>query len=151
MILVKNNTSAFYLGMVISLLGFILTLIAVIGLKNHMLDGFWFMVLVGLGLYLPYVLVHTTIFERLIAMTREKGNCGYLMYLADAIGYLGYVAVIISNAFVSKQSALLDLFISIVSSISILSIILIVLACIYFEKRIKKINTIMVVGENDDK
>jgi len=151
MILVKNNTSAFYLGMVISLLGFILTLIAVIGLKNHMLDGFWFMVLVGLGLYLPYVLVHTTIFERLIAMTREKGNCGYLMYLADAIGYLGYVAVIISNAFVSKQSALLDLFISIVSSISILSIILIVLACIYFEKRIKKINTIMVIGENDDK
>jgi hypothetical protein len=151
MILVKNNTSAFYLGMVISLLGFILTLIAVIGLKNHMLDGFWFMVLVGLGLYLPYVLVHTTIFERLIAMTREKGNCGYLMYLADAIGYLGYVAVIISNAFVSKQSALLDLFVSIVSSISILSIILIVLACIYFEKRIKKINTIMVVGENDDK
>ena len=149
MILVKNNIRAFYLGMIISLLGFILTLVAVIGLKNHMLNGFWFMVLVGLGLYLPYVLVHTTIFERLIAMTREKGNCGYLMYLADAIGYLGYVAVIISNAFVSKQSSLLDLFITIVSSIAILSIILIVMACIYFAKRVKEINTIKVVGEID--
>lgn len=142
MIFVKDNKRAFYLGLFISLLGFLLTLIAVIGLKNQILDGFWFMVLVGLGLYLPYVLVHTTIFERLIAMTREKSNCGYLMYLADAIGYLGYVAVIISNAFVSKQFSLLDLFVNLVSFISILSVILIVLAFIYFVNRVKNINTI---------
>lgn len=141
MILVKNNNKAFYLGMFVSLFGFVLTLIAVIGLKNHMLDGFWFMVLVGLGLYLPYVLVHTTIFERLIAMTREKGNCGYLMYLADAIGYLGYVAVIVSNAFVSKEFSLLDLFVNLVTLIAFLSVILILLACIYFANRVKNIPT----------
>jgi hypothetical protein len=51
------------------------------------------MVVLGLGLYLPYVAVHTTVFERLIAMTRDRGNIGYLLYLADAFGYLGYVAV----------------------------------------------------------
>ena len=56
------------------------------------------MVLHGLGLYLPYVAVHTTIFERLIAMTRDRGNIGYLMYLADAFGYLGYVVVMLRPA-----------------------------------------------------
>ena len=41
--------------------------------------------------------MHTTIFERLIAMTRDRGNLGYLMYLADAFGYLGYVAVMLAH------------------------------------------------------
>jgi hypothetical protein len=136
MILVKDNKKAFYLGLFICLLGFILSLIAVIGLQVNFLNGFWFMVLVGLGLYLPYVVVHTTIFERLLAMTREKGNCGYLMYLADAIGYLGYVAVIISNSFVSKQISVLNLFVIMVASISVISCVLVVFAWIYFVKKV---------------
>ena len=136
MILVKDNKKAFYLGLFICLLGFILSLIAVIGLQVNFLSGFWFMVLVGLGLYLPYVVVHTTIFERLLAMTREKGNCGYLMYLADAIGYLGYVAVIISNSFVSKQISVLNLFVIMVASISVISCVSVVFAWIYFVKKV---------------
>ena len=55
------------------------------------------MVLMGLGLYLPYVAIHTTVFERLIAMTRERGNLGFLMYLADAVGYLGYAVVMVGT------------------------------------------------------
>jgi hypothetical protein len=94
------------------------------------------MVLVGLGLYLPYVVVHTTIFERLLAMTREKGNCGYLMYLADAIGYLGYVGVIIFNSFVSKQISILNLFVNMVALISVISCILVVFTWIYFVKKV---------------
>lgn len=137
MIFVKNNSKAFYLSMFISLFGFVVAFIAVIGLKHQILDGYFFMVLVGLGLYLPYVLVHTTIFERLIAMTREKGNCGYLMYLADSIGYLGYVAVIISNAWVSRKFSFLDLFLNLVTSIAVLSVFFIVIACYYFSKKIK--------------
>jgi hypothetical protein len=54
-----------------------------------------FMVLVGLGLYLPYVAIHTTVLERFIALTREKGNLGYLMALVDSSGYLGYMIVLL--------------------------------------------------------
>ncbi len=50
-----------------------------------------------LGLYLPYAAVHTTIFERLIALTRERGNVGHLMYVADSVGYLGYLAVMFAK------------------------------------------------------
>jgi hypothetical protein len=59
------------------------------------MSAFPFMVLVGLGLYLPYVAVHTTVFERLLAMTRDRGNVGFLLYVADSFGYLGYVAVML--------------------------------------------------------
>ena len=51
---------------------------------------FTFMVSCGIGLYLPYVAFHTTIFERLVAASPLKGNLGFLMYIADALGYLGY-------------------------------------------------------------
>jgi hypothetical protein len=55
------------------------------------------MVLMGLGLYLPYVAMHTTVFERFLAMTRERGNLGFLMYVADSIGYLGVVGVLLAR------------------------------------------------------
>ena len=63
--------------------------------EGKMLDPFWFMVLVGFGLYVPYVAFHTTVFERFIAVFREPGNLGYLMYLADAVGYLAYVGLLV--------------------------------------------------------
>jgi hypothetical protein len=53
------------------------------------------MVAIGAGLYLPYVAVHTTVFERIIACTRDRANVGFLMYVADSVGYLGYVAVVL--------------------------------------------------------
>jgi hypothetical protein len=88
--LVKDNRRAFFLALALGGCGTALVLASVAALHFGLLDGFAFMVLVGIGLYLPYVAVHTTIFERLIAMTRDRGNLGYLMYLADAFGYLGY-------------------------------------------------------------
>jgi len=39
------------------------------------------------------------LFDRLMASFRERGNAGFLMYLADSIGYLGSVAVLIWRNF----------------------------------------------------
>ncbi|GIW96313.1 MAG: hypothetical protein KatS3mg110_4354 [Pirellulaceae bacterium] len=53
------------------------------------------MVAIGFGLYVPYVAMHTSLFERLIAWTGDRANVAFLLYCADAIGYLGYVAVVL--------------------------------------------------------
>jgi len=53
------------------------------------------MVLLGLGMYIPYVAFHTTVCERMIAAFRETGTIGCLMCLADASGWLGYVFVLV--------------------------------------------------------
>jgi hypothetical protein len=113
------------------------------------LDPFGFMVLIGLGLYLPYVAVHTTVFERLLAMTGQRGNIGFLMYLADSIGYLGYVAVMLTprNAFVDA-SDFLGFFFTICWITVGVSLACVVLAWLYFTARIGKTVTVPVSAEN---
>jgi Family of unknown function (DUF5690) len=90
--LIKNNRLALQTSLVISLAGF--ALIAAALSKSQMFSPTTFMVLIGAGLYLPYVAVHTTVFERLIALTRDRGNMSFLMYIVDSLGYLGYVVVL---------------------------------------------------------
>ena len=73
-------------------------LAALAGLSQSWFGGFTFMVLLGTGLYLPYVAIQTTVFERLLAMSRDKANLGFLMYVADAAGYLGYAGLMIAGS-----------------------------------------------------
>jgi len=105
LVLVKDNRRAFLLALMLSCAALALALIVAAGLKAGAVGPFAFMVLLGVGMYVPYVAVHTTIFERLIALTRERGNIGFLMYLADSAGYLGYVALIISKPLLVRLDA----------------------------------------------
>lgn len=110
-VLVIDNRRAFFGSLGVSMAGGLLMAVALVGLGQKWLDGFPFMVLIGLGLYLPYVAIHTTVFERLIAMTRGRGNLGFLMYVADAWGYLGYAALMIGKGFLPSQGLSLRFFV----------------------------------------
>lgn len=109
-VLVRDNRRAFDLALGVSVAGLALVGLTLAGWQAGVLPGFAFMVLLGLGLYLPYVAVHTTVFERLIALTRDRGNMGYLMYLADAAGYLGYVAVMLGRSRMRPAEGILEFF-----------------------------------------
>lgn len=108
-ILIRDNRIAFFTALATCAAGLGLLAIALLLRANGALDEFTFMVLLGLGLYLPYVAYHTTVFERLLGMTRERGNIGFLMYLADSIGYLGYVSVMVGRNFGSAPDDVLGL------------------------------------------
>jgi hypothetical protein len=105
LVLVRDNRKAFFCSLAISGLGACLFIAALVARQSGMLGGFAFMVLIGLGIYMPYVAVHTTIFERMLAMTRERGNLGFLIQVADATGYLGYVAVMIARNWIISSSS----------------------------------------------
>jgi hypothetical protein len=111
-VLVHNHRRAFFLALSLAFAGAILIAAALLGLQARLLPPLAFMVLIGLGLYLPYIVVHTTLFERLIAMTRERGNIGYLLYLADSFGYLGYVAVLIARNLLAPGESFLSFFVA---------------------------------------
>lgn len=110
LVLVQDNRRAFFTGITVSLAGLGVALCAVIAHAVGVLPPFSFMVLLGIGMYVPYVAVHTTIFERLIALTRERGNMAYLMYVGDAIGYLGYAAVMVVRSVSPHQDAFVHFF-----------------------------------------
>lgn len=67
------------------------------------MNGVLWMQLVSLGLYMGYIPFNCIFFERLIATFRISGNVGFLIYFADAFGYLGSVIVMLSKEFMQLQ------------------------------------------------
>jgi len=109
MVLIRDNRQAFLAALMTCGLGFGLLMLALLARRGGHLNDFTFMVLIGLGLYLPYVAMHTTVFERLLGMTRERGNIGFLMYVADSVGYLGYVTVMLARNYLNVANDMLGL------------------------------------------
>lgn len=93
-VLVHGNRRAFLASLGVCMAGALLLVATLLGRMAGFVPPVAFMVMVGLALYIPYVAIHTTVFERFFAVTRERGNVGYLLYVADSLGYLGYVAVL---------------------------------------------------------
>ncbi len=71
-VLIRGNRRAFFTSLATCGLGFGLLAVALLARQWGLTEGFGFMVLIGLGFYLPYVAIHTTVFERLLAMTRTR-------------------------------------------------------------------------------
>lgn len=108
--LMRDSRVAFFTSLWVCAAGLALLTASLVGWQLGSFSGFAFMVLIGLGLYLPYVAVHTTVFERFLAMTREKGNLGFLMYVADSIGYLGVVGVLVAKNLVKVEGSFSSFF-----------------------------------------
>ncbi len=131
---VRHNHKAFRAGLGLALGGAVVVGLTPIGLHLGVVPPFTFMILLGIGLYLPYFAVHTILFERLIAMTRDRGNIGYLMYLADSSGYFGYVLILLARNALGKPPNFLTLFnlLSWITAAS--SVVLLAFGWIYFAK-----------------
>ena len=98
---------------------------------------FAFMVLVGLGVYLPYVAVHAVIFERLIAITRERATVSFLMYVVDSVGYTGYIGLMLLRYFTHTTDSILSLFLQICLFLGIAGLLLVLFSYLYFKTKLK--------------
>ncbi len=137
-IVIRNNRRAFLVAIVAVLVGFALVIGAVLGYRHAGLAPFAFMVLTGFGLYIPYVIFHTTLFERLIACFRERSNIGFLIYIADASGYLGYIAVMLFRNFGKSGFDHLAFFLHASLLVAAVSIVLMIAALIYFRRQLPR-------------
>ncbi|MBM82756.1 MAG: hypothetical protein CMJ78_19515 [Planctomycetaceae bacterium] len=132
--LIVRNRTAFMMSLMIVIAGFGLVAGASILQTTGMVGPFMFMVLSGIGLYTPYIAFHTTVFERMIAASKNKANLGFLMYLADSSGYLGYVAVMLTDTFTDSKENMLGFFITMSYVVSAASIVGILLAIAWFRR-----------------
>lgn len=136
-ILITHNLTALRATVGLMCAGFALVAAAAIGQTQGVLSPFVFMVACGVGLYIPYVAFHTTIFERLIAVSHHPGNLGFLMYLADAMGYLGYAAVLVAREN-AEPTTLLPFFLSSLVAVAFASILALAAALIFIRKMAAK-------------
>ena len=92
---IKNSFKALMVAHVFILFGFIIAGLSTYFFTHGKLDPFWWMLFVGLGLYLVYIPFNSIFFDRLIAAFSMKGNVGFFIYVADSVGYVGSVTVML--------------------------------------------------------
>ncbi len=135
-VVIANHIKAFSFSLLISFIGFSILLFTIAG-RNYGLAKFPFMVLIGLGVYMPYVAVHAIVFERLIAITKERANVGFLMYIVDSVGYTGYIALMLLHYLIPPDNSILSIFIKMCVYLGVAGLLLIIFCYLYFKIKLK--------------
>lgn len=92
---IRNSVIALAALNILVILGAALLFLSTLAFEHGMLPPVPWMILSGAGLYLAYTPFNALYFDRLIAAVGRAGNAGFLIYVADATGYLGSVALMI--------------------------------------------------------
>lgn len=135
MVMIKNNFKAFMLAHFFIALGFIVAGLSTYLFKLQIIAPYWWMTLVGLGLYMVYIPFNSVYFERLIATFRFSGNVGFLIYVADSFGYLGSVSVLLSKEIFKVQLNWVNFFSNSVMILSVAGVIISIYAARYFSTK----------------
>jgi hypothetical protein len=136
--LIRNNYKAFQLNNVVVVGGFLLAAAATAGYHLHLISPMIWIVAASAGLYLGYVPYNCFYFERMIAAFRIPGNVGFLIYVADAFGYLGTVLVLVVKEFVHFHYTWVDFFTGMFYISAFLGILLVLVASVLFSKIYRK-------------
>lgn len=99
LILVKNNKKAFKFIHYFIILGFLLLGTATWLYSHDIIDPVTWMTFTGIGLYMGYVPFNAIFFERMIATFNYRSNVGFVMYVADSLGYLGTISLMLIKEF----------------------------------------------------
>lgn len=137
LVLIKRNYLAFFISLSAIATGYLLLVIAGLG-GVHSMNSFWLIVLTGFGIYLPYLTITTSVFERMIAITRHKANVGFLMYIVNSIGYLGYNMFLIAAGFIFPNWNLPQLFFSWITILGFAGLALSAGSWIYFKGKLSR-------------
>lgn len=108
---IKDNMKALIYNVLISLLGLALLLGSTWMFQAGLLSSVSWMIISGAGLFLPYILLNGIIFDRFIAAFHIVGNVGFIMYIADATGYLGSIFIMLNKNFMNVDLNWLDFYI----------------------------------------
>jgi hypothetical protein len=95
LILIRKNLKAFSVIHVMIIGGCVLVGVSTVMYSLKMIDPVSWMTMAGLGLYLGYVPYNAIFFERMIATFHYKSNVGFVMYVADSMGYPGSVSILL--------------------------------------------------------
>ncbi len=107
---IKNNFTAFKWTHYLILLGLFLTSFATILFQQGFISPVYWMLIATTGLYFAYLPFNCLYFERMLSTYRIKGNVGFVMYIADAFGYLGTVLVLLIKEFIPIHYSWINFF-----------------------------------------
>jgi len=137
---VRDNLRALMVIHAIVVAGFVLLGVCTWAFQAHLISPLVFMILAGAGLYMAYTPFNAMLFDRLVAFSGRIATAGFLIYVADASGYLGSAALLVWRNFGEAKMNWLQFFIGSAYATSIVGAVLSTAAAFYFlsQARAKK-------------
>jgi hypothetical protein len=132
---VRDNLRALMVIHGIVLAGFVLLGVSTLAFQARLLAPLPWMILAGAGLYMAYTPFNAMLFDRLIAFSGRVATAGFLIYVADASGYLGSVALLLWRNFGGFRLDWLQFFTLSAYATSLAGAVLTALAALYFRGR----------------
>lgn len=132
---IKNSVKAFYIAFVIIVLGFLVSALTAYCFINNDISVYYFMLGSGLGLYLVYVPFNSIFFERMIAAYKISGNVGFLIYIADSVGYVGSLSILLTKEIVKPSISWSNFFSHSLLYLSVLGLLVAGFAFSYFYRK----------------
>ncbi len=110
--IIRNNKLALMVNHIIVIAGMLMIGLGTFLFQQNIIDAPLWMIVIGVGLYLGYVPFNSIFFDRLIAAFRYVSTVGFIMYVADAFGYLGSVTVLFIKEFSYTNLSWVEFFIA---------------------------------------
>jgi MFS family permease len=139
LVFIRKNIQAFRIIHVLLITGFAITGLTSVLLQSGWLNGLYWMQFTGLGLYISYVLFNSVFFERLLASFKVAGNVGFLIYIADAWGYLGSIAVMFAKEIFKVQLNWVEFYARLTIGCAVVGIIASIFSLFYFNRKYRSI------------
>jgi hypothetical protein len=143
MVAVRNNQKAFLMTQGIMLAGFVLSGVMTLLYQQGGVSTFWWMTSMGLGLYMTYIPYNSILFDRMLASFKYAANVGFLIYVADAFGYLASISVLLTKTVFKLQVDWLQFYSSLVLITSVIGSLAIVCSLLYFNRKHKKYSPVV--------
>lgn len=132
---VRDNRRALLVIHGVIAAGFLVLGGSTLAYQAHLISPLPWMILTGAGLYMAYTPFNAMLFDRLIAFSGRMATAGFLIYLADASGYLGSVALLLWRNFGDVTVKWLPFFITSAYATAIVGGVFITIAAVYFQRR----------------
>jgi hypothetical protein len=134
-IAVRDNVRALLVIHGVVFAGLLLLGISTLAFQAGWLSPLAWMIFSGAGLYMAYVPFNAMLFDRLIAASGTVGTAGFLIYIADASGYLGSCALLIWRNFGLVHLNWLQVFTASAYGTSVLGMLFTGLSALYFLRK----------------
>lgn len=136
-IYIRRNDWAFLFYHWLILGGCVLVGVTTALFQAGLLPGDYWMVLVGVGLYMAYV-PYVFLFDRMIAAFRYVATAGFLIYLFDACGYVASITTLLYRNLAQPDLSWLSFFVSLSYWFSLLGGTAVLFALFYAGRRLRK-------------
>lgn len=135
---IQNNFRAFMVNHLMVIGGFILLGVSSLLFQAGGISGVSWMIALTIGIYLAYVPFNCLIFDRMLSMIKGKANAGFLIYIADAMGYAGTVGILLYRNFFDIKLSWLNFLIESTYFTALLGSVLMLCSAWFFRQRFYK-------------